>query len=64
MQKRYSSKLKQHITVNADNSVKCEDGTEYSKVELLHIQNLSDAGYMAIHKIKHAFNGEIINYES
>jgi hypothetical protein len=57
---RYSEKLHQHITINPDNSVKCQDGTIYSKQELSKIQNLSDAGYMAIHKIKHAFNGEIV----
>jgi hypothetical protein len=57
---KYSHKLQQHITINPDNSVKCQDGTIYSKSELSKIQNLSDAGYMAIHKLKSAFNGEIV----
>jgi hypothetical protein len=56
---KYSHKLQQNITINPDNSVKCQDGTIYSKQELSKIQNLSDAGYMAIHKLKSAFNGTI-----
>lgn len=61
MTTRYSEKLKQNITINSDNSVKCQDGSEYSKSELELLQNCTDKGIMTIHKIKNAFSGEIIN---
>jgi len=57
MTTRYSEKLNQQITINPDNSVICQDGTNYSKSELSLLNNCTDKGIMAVHKLKNAFNG-------
>ena len=59
MTTRYSNKLNQNITVNSDGTVKCQDGTEYSKQELKSITGMTDKGISAVHKIKYAFSGTI-----
>ena len=59
MKTQYSQKLNQNITVNQDGSVKCQDGTEYSKSELKTITGMTDAGISAVHKLKFAFMGAV-----